>query len=734
MAARRVWKPGFVAAVGSGKSVREAAGLLGVSVSAYSQARVRDRVFAGEVDVARASRHVEREGLGGRLSFEGFAQRYFHMSHLPHQLRLVAELEALEPRSVTMFLLWPEAGKDLDGGTLIPTPVGFTKMCDLRVGDLVFAGDGSLTTVTGFFPQSPQDCYEVTFSGGSTVVAGVGHQWVVRSRSVGRWPSSAESERRRAEVEPWFPSGNNRPARVLTTGELLESGVTYGGDGSRPNHAVPVARPLHAAHAVLPVDPYLLGVWLGDGVSASAAIVCGDVDKPAMVEMLESVGVEWTSHRRTRESWLLTPCGLYKKLRLAGLLHNKHIPALYLRGASEDRMALLRGLMDTDGHCDKRGRCEFVTVKPVLRDGFRELLCSLGIKHSEAEDRARINGKDCGPRYRFQFVPRVPVFRLARKVAGQLVSVPNDRDRWRTIVDIRPVPSVPTYCITVDHPSHTYVFGEQMLVTHNTATIENYICKTLAEEPDHRFRVVSEASDLSKRIVGTCARRFTDASLYGEFVGRFGPFYESGQERHGRPWMSDQLTLLGSSGTERDRSLVASSWKSAVYGSRIDTLILDDLQSLRNMNEAETILKHIRGTFLTRGIEMRVLCVGTRIASGDFYDRMIEAGLVAKLVQVPATGAMGAAAGEPSVPEFWSKAGVHNGRGVCCPPLLRSCPADGSKVSAREFMEVVKFQVGEEAWEASYMQNPLTSGVYPFAQVVDRCLDKSRHVGEGVAA
>lgn len=262
-----------------------------------------------------------------------------------------------------------------------------------------------------------------------------------------------------------------------------------------------------------------------------------------------------------------------------------------------------------------------------------------------------------------------------------------------------------------------------------TSTIENYMVRQLALEPNHRFRVVSEAQNLSRRIVQACQRRFTDTGLYPEFIGRYGPFFQAGQARGGRPWGADEFTVYGASGVERDRSVVASSWRSSLYGSRIDTLIIDDVQSQNNINDAAEILKIVQGTLFSREIEMRTLIVGTRIAAGDFYDRILDAGLVTKLVQIPVSGGMGADAGEPTCPEFWNRNVFHDGKGVCCPRRLRTCPADGSKVTPREYMELLRFQTSEEIWEAAYMQDPQVAGVYPFAGAIDNCLDRSRSVG-----
>ena len=258
-----------------------------------------------------------------------------------------------------------------------------------------------------------------------------------------------------------------------------------------------------------------------------------------------------------------------------------------------------------------------------------------------------------------------------------------------------------------------------------TSTIEDYICKTLAEDHDHRFRIVSEAQDLSKRIIGTCARRFTEGSDYPKFIGKYGPFYEKGQERRGRPWTTEQLTILQNSGAERDRSLVASSWTSAVYGSRIDTLIIDDVQSQRNYGQSEEIFRRIRGTFFNRGLEMRTLIVGTRIGPEDFYDRMMEAGLITRKVVLAAADHEG----NPTIPEFWDQHTMIHDGGPCCMGF-RQCPRDMSRLTAREFMELIRHQSGEDTWWAAYQQQPSADENTSFGLLLDRCKDLDRLVGQ----
>ena len=257
-----------------------------------------------------------------------------------------------------------------------------------------------------------------------------------------------------------------------------------------------------------------------------------------------------------------------------------------------------------------------------------------------------------------------------------------------------------------------------------TATLEDYMCRKLALDPSHRFRYVSEAADLSKRVVGTCKRRFTGED-YKPFIDRYGPFYEKGQERNGRPWTTEQIMLLTNPGGERDYNIVATSWTGANYGSRIDTVIFDDLQSQRNYNQAEDIFRRVRGTFFNRGFELRTLIIGTRIGPGDFYDRMRDAGLVTKEVILPAEDPT---TGEPTHPEWWDRHTLTHKGGACC-STFRVCPRNGARLTAKEYMDLVKFQSGSDIWAAGYQQSPQANELLTFAEYLDDCLDHDRTYG-----
>jgi hypothetical protein len=159
-------------------------------------------------------------------------------------------------------------------------------------------------------------------------------------------------------------------------------------------------------------------------------------------------------------------------MRDIGLLGNKHIPPEYLRSSEDQRRALLHGLMDTDGHVDKRGVCAFTTTLPALRDGVIELVRSLGYKPTLRNFEPECSGKKGMTAWviSFKAYSDKPVFSLSRKNA-RLRGLPArpQRSQTRQIVSITPVKSVPVRCIAVSSKSRLYLAGVGMVPTHNTA-------------------------------------------------------------------------------------------------------------------------------------------------------------------------------------------------------------------------------------------------------------------------
>lgn len=397
---------------------------------------------------------------------------------LPWQKRLLYELFEVGPdgrRRYRMALVGVarKQGKALALNTPVPTPTGWTTMGEVTVGDEVVAPDGSGTRVVAVSEVfTDHDCYRLRFSNGEEIVADAGHQWVTHAQVDAPGTSL---------VYPRIPVEAVRPR----TTALIARTVRYGRRGDL-NHGLAMPAPLQGWHTPLPVDPYMLGVWLGDGNSRCARVTVGGEDLVEMESLIRAAGETLAERREVHANGVQTfgigvrPRGerggttLQERLRRLELFKNKHIPALYLRASAEQRLALLQGLMDTDGYVSADGKVlTYVTVLPALADGVCELLATLGIKFRRRPKQPMRAGLPFGRlSYVIQFVADadvLPVFRLRRKLARQRRNGGRvTRSRTVQIVACEPVAPVPVRCLTVEHPSHQFLVGRTMLPTHNS--------------------------------------------------------------------------------------------------------------------------------------------------------------------------------------------------------------------------------------------------------------------------
>jgi deoxycytidine triphosphate deaminase len=350
-------------------------------------------------------------------------------------------------------------GKALALDTPIPTPLGWRKMGDLAPGDSVFDETGAPTTVVAVTPPMvDRPCREVIFSDGERIVADASHQWVTIDKNGRRY-------------------GRAR-ARIRTTDEIAQSLRASG----ELNHHIQLAGPVqYPARLDLPIEPYMLGAWLGDGTTTAAAITCCDegileqisgegyaVRRLTYAPHLYSLGAAGRTRDETTGRYVRNGT-LSSQLRNLGMREGKYVPRSYLEAGVHQRLALLQGLMDTDGFVDDiAGRCEFTSINEKLADAVVELAASLGFRPIKSQSRAMLNGVDHGPKYRIKFTPDRPVFRLARKLARQKPSGARFH-RFRAIDVVRDVPSVPVRCIQVGAPSGVFLASRSFIPTHNSS-------------------------------------------------------------------------------------------------------------------------------------------------------------------------------------------------------------------------------------------------------------------------
>ena len=379
-------------------------------------------------------------------------------------------------------------GKATAIDTPIATPTGWVNMEDISVGDTVFGSDGAPTKVTAVTEiMLDRPCYEVVFDDGAKIVADENHQWVTydhnelnaltrlndtwRANRRAKRPSKAKGTKSEAFTASLTARNSARVKKVKlaptgtvrTTAEIAAT-LKYSKRNSN-NHAVLTAQPLVLEAKPFILSPYLLGVWLGDGGKASGVIACHPDDEPHILGAFRAEGFKVTHNANSPFAWSVL--ALRPFLRELGVFDDKHVPREYLRASKEQRLALLQGLMDTDGTVSHSGGAEFCNTNEALVDAVVELAVSLGWKISKREGRATLYGKDCGAKWTCKFTPTEIVFRLPRKAKLQRIAT-RRTTKFRYIVACTPVPSVPVKCIEVAAEDHLYLAGKAMVPTHNS--------------------------------------------------------------------------------------------------------------------------------------------------------------------------------------------------------------------------------------------------------------------------
>jgi len=340
-------------------------------------------------------------------------------------------------------------GKQLCLDTELPTPNGFIKLADIQEGQDLFDESGNICQVTKVHPiNETPEAYRIIFDDDTIVDACADHLWLTYTKSNRISASKAK--------KPSQPT-------IKTTKDIVNTIKIWG----ESNHSIPTTQPINYSHKDLLIDPYLLGIWLGDGASRDGLIETADE------EILDNF-----DHKILKSSMGKSKSCSYRIVNLTTNLHkldlikNKHIPDIYLCSSFEQRLALFQGLMDTDGSCDKTGRVEFTSVIPILAQNVYRLALSLGIKAHIIENKSFLNGKRYKNRFRISFITRLSVFRLKRKLSKLKI---NNKaifmSTHRYIVDAYKINSKPMKCLTVNSKSNLFLITRNFIPTHNTGDV-----------------------------------------------------------------------------------------------------------------------------------------------------------------------------------------------------------------------------------------------------------------------
>ena len=338
-------------------------------------------------------------------------------------------------------------GLTLDGKVL--TPSGYVLVRDIQVGSTLIDRNGNPTLVAGVYPQGLQECYKISFTDRKSLVTDGSHRNILQRRSG------------RREV-------------VMSTRELFESEHLFG------KAQVPSVQPIQMPKAAQSViSAYALGVLLGDGTFKQDYIGLAKADLE-VVERIRNEMPDFELKAYTEHTYGLVQLGrpgnrAIDELRCLGLMgkgsQDKFIPENYLYGSIDQRLALLQGLMDTDGTVSVNNpKIEFDSSSPRLAKGVIWLVESLGgkawmrIKETYYRDRDG-NKIACKPGHRVNIIlPGFNPFYLKRKA-----------DRWfrhenttnKVIKSVERAGQHETVCFEVDSETKSFVANDQ-IVTHNS--------------------------------------------------------------------------------------------------------------------------------------------------------------------------------------------------------------------------------------------------------------------------
>jgi NADPH-dependent 7-cyano-7-deazaguanine reductase QueF-like protein len=339
--------------------------------------------------------------------------------------------------------------KGLPLDTEIPTLEGWSTMRDLKIGDTVFDKDGKQCKVIVKSEIHTNPCYKIHFSKDISIIADEEHRWLI---SFSTHPNTKYKGQLR-EV-------------IMTTKELYEYLQYYNPKNQYQVPKIYLNKELDLSEQNLPIDPYVLGLWLGNGTADDGRIT-QELNAKSW-EIIESKGFELSknSEHNDEKAETRTIYGLRTLLQDNNLLNNKHIPNIYQRSSRSQRINLIRGLMDADGFYDKIHKTFIMSTNYYWQaDGLIKVLSSLGI-------RAALN-KVTRPGYNTILQVCYDVkFKTSQfnpfMCRNQEVECVEPKMNYYFIKNVEKTETVETQCIQVDSPSHTYLCTRYMLVTHNT--------------------------------------------------------------------------------------------------------------------------------------------------------------------------------------------------------------------------------------------------------------------------
>ena len=359
------------------------------------------------------------------------------------------------------FVVKLYGAKALSLDSKLYTDTGEITIESCKIGDKIFAADGSLCKIIAKSEVFHKPMYKITLADGRSIKVSEDHlnSVIIRSKKNNLWVE-----------EPY----------TLTTKELLTYPISeqlIGIDKNKNKYFytkslmfIENCKPIQYSYKKdLLIDPYTLGLLLGDGTLRlrNNCIRCEFTSDEADLEIYKqhipyTLG---TLRKDPRRNNVITTTvkGLapaLREYRLYGTSYEKFVPKEYFYGDINQRLSLLQGLLDTDGTINKdRGTIKFSTVSKQLSLDVVRLVRSLGGIATIAE---YINAAE-NTSYNVHIHLNLRLFRLPRKYERQRF----DRKTKVAIIKIEEIEQEPSQCIAIDNAEHQFITTD-FIRTHNT--------------------------------------------------------------------------------------------------------------------------------------------------------------------------------------------------------------------------------------------------------------------------
>jgi len=341
------------------------------------------------------------------------------------------------------------------------TPNGWIRMGDVEVGDYVIGSDGKPKKVLGVYPQGKKDIYELEFNDGTTAQSCDEHLW---------------------NVNTYIRNWRKNPFMTKTLRDIMDEGLQFKNGNNK--WYIPIVKPIEFEKRELKIDPYVLGCLLGDGgITVWNGVSFSSLDEEIINEMSLRLPDKhnMVSNGKSLKDYYITADGknnyvnqALKKYKLKGCnSHTKFIPEEYKISSIEQRLEILQGILDTDGHSRKDGIIELTLASKQLIEDTQFIVQSLGGVGRLHEKWITYKGeKRLYWRLHIKLPPQLTPFKIKRKI--ETFVAPTKYKPNRAIKEINYVGKKEAQCISIDSEDHLYVM-DNCVLTHNTLSAILYV-------------------------------------------------------------------------------------------------------------------------------------------------------------------------------------------------------------------------------------------------------------------